>query len=180
MWHKYINIAVLNYNKSYHTSIGCEPSRDFNGRIPYDILDLKLGHPPQRKPIPTSNIAQDVFNQTEMIHQDVRKNAMQVYIKYKAYFYKKKQMLQSSKKQINYASYNQKRINKGVKLHLQNFSGLALTLLKRCYLTTTIWYAKSALTRRKGFILCECASSHHANPQLTHELRHKNINLIRV
>ena len=26
MWHKYINIAVLNYNTSYHTSIGCEPS----------------------------------------------------------------------------------------------------------------------------------------------------------
>ena len=26
LWHKYINIAVLNYNTSYHTSIGCEPS----------------------------------------------------------------------------------------------------------------------------------------------------------
>ena len=26
MWLKYINIAVLNYNTSYHTSIGCEPS----------------------------------------------------------------------------------------------------------------------------------------------------------
>ena len=26
LWHKYINIAVLNYNTSYHTRIGCEPS----------------------------------------------------------------------------------------------------------------------------------------------------------
>ena len=26
LWHKYVNIAVLNYNTSYHTSIGCEPS----------------------------------------------------------------------------------------------------------------------------------------------------------
>ena len=34
LWHKYINIAVLNYNTSYHTSIGCEPSRVFHGRIP--------------------------------------------------------------------------------------------------------------------------------------------------
>ena len=25
-WHKYVNIAVLNYNTSYHTSIRCEPS----------------------------------------------------------------------------------------------------------------------------------------------------------
>ena len=32
LWHKYINIAVLNYNTSHHTSIGCEPSRVFQGR----------------------------------------------------------------------------------------------------------------------------------------------------
>ena len=26
LWHKYVNNAVLKYNTSYHTSIGCEPS----------------------------------------------------------------------------------------------------------------------------------------------------------
>ena len=26
MWHKYIKIAVLNYNTSYHTSFSCEPN----------------------------------------------------------------------------------------------------------------------------------------------------------
>ena len=86
LWHKYVNIAVLNYNTSYHTSIGCEPSRVFHGRIPYSILDLKLGIRPQRQPIPTSQIDQDILEQTEMIHQDVRKNTMQAYIKYKAYY----------------------------------------------------------------------------------------------
>ena len=89
LWHKYINIAVLNYNTSYHTSIGCEPSRVFHGRIPYNVLDLKLGIRPQQQPIPTSQIAQEVLEQTEMIHQDVRKNIMQAYIKYKAYYDKK-------------------------------------------------------------------------------------------
>ena len=89
LWHKYINIAVLNYNTSYHTSIGCEPSRVFHGRIPYNILDLKLGIRPQQQPIPTSQIAQEVLEQTEMIYQDVRKNTMQAYIKYKAYYDKK-------------------------------------------------------------------------------------------
>ena len=89
LWHKYINIAVLNYNTSYHTSIGCEPSRVFHGRIPYNILDLKLGIRPQQQPIPTPQIAQDILDQTEMIHQDVRKNTMQAYIKYKAYYDKK-------------------------------------------------------------------------------------------
>ena len=89
LWHKYVNIAVLNYNTSYHISIGCEPSRVFHGRIPYNILDLKLGIRPQQQPIPTSQIAQDILEQTEMIHQDVRKNTMQAYIKYKAYYDKK-------------------------------------------------------------------------------------------
>ena len=89
LWHNYINIAVLNYNTSYHTSIGCEPSRVFHGRVPYNILDLKLGIGPQHKPIPTSQIAQDILEQTEMIHPDVRKNTMQAYFKYKAYYDKK-------------------------------------------------------------------------------------------
>ena len=44
---------------------------------------------PQQQPIPTSQIAQDLFEQTEMVHQDVRKNTMQAYIKYKAYYDKK-------------------------------------------------------------------------------------------
>ena len=89
LWHKYINIAALNYNTSYHTSIGCEPSRILHGRIPYNVLDLKLGIRPQQQPIPTSQIAQEVLEQTEKIHQDVRKNIMQAYIKYKPYYDKK-------------------------------------------------------------------------------------------
>ena len=89
LWHKYINIAVLNYNTSYHTNIGCEPSRVFHGRSPYNVLDLKLGIRPQPQPIPTSQIAQEFLDQTEMIHQDVGKNIMQAYIKYKAYYDKK-------------------------------------------------------------------------------------------
>ena len=89
LWHKYINIAVLNYNTSYHTSIGFEPSQVFHDRFPYNVLDLKLGIHPQQQPIPTSQIAQEVLEQTEMIHQDDRKNTMQAYIKYKAYYDKK-------------------------------------------------------------------------------------------
>ena len=56
----------------------------FHGRIPYNILDLKKGIRPQKIPSPNSQIAQDVLEQTEVILQDVRKNAMQAYIKYKA------------------------------------------------------------------------------------------------
>ena len=89
LWHKYVSIAVLKYNTPYHTSIGCEPSRVFHGRIPYNNLDLKLGIRPQQKPIPTMQIAQDVLDRTEMIHQDVSKKAMPAHIKYKACYDKK-------------------------------------------------------------------------------------------
>ena len=87
--------AVLTYNTSYHTSIGCEPSTVFHGRIPYKILDLKMGIRPKRIPSPDSQIAQNVLEQTEMIFQDVRKNAMQAYIKYKAYYDEKTQCVKT-------------------------------------------------------------------------------------
>ena len=57
LWHKYVINAVLNYNTSCHASIGCEPSRVFHGRIPYNVLDLKLNIRPQQQPIPTSQSA---------------------------------------------------------------------------------------------------------------------------
>ena len=78
LWHKYVNIAVLNYNTSYHTSIGCEPSRVFHGRIPYIILDLKLGIRPQQQRIPTSQNAQIILEQTEMIHQEYYAGVYQI------------------------------------------------------------------------------------------------------
>ena len=86
MWQKYVNIAILNHNTSYQTSICCEPSRVFHGRIPYNVLDLEPGVRPQQQLVPTSQMAQDVLDQTEIIHQDVRKNAMQAYNNYKAYY----------------------------------------------------------------------------------------------
>ena len=52
LWHKYVRIAVLNYSTSYHASIACEPSRVFHGRIPYIILDLKMGIRPQTRRSP--------------------------------------------------------------------------------------------------------------------------------
>ena len=89
LWHKNVIIAVLNHNTSYHTSIGCEPSRVLHGRLLYKILDIQLGSRSHQQPIPASQIAQDVLEQAEMVHQDVRKNAMQAYVKYKAYYDRK-------------------------------------------------------------------------------------------
>ena len=152
LWHKYVSIMVLNYNTSYYTSIGCEPSRVVHGRIPYNILDLKMGVRPQEIPSPDSQIAQYVLEQTEIIFQDVRKNAMQAYIKYKACYDEKKPRPQNLNKPITSIYYNQKQITKGTKISLQIFGGFDHILWKRCYQTISVWYAKLALKRRKFFI----------------------------
>ena len=48
-----------------------------------------MGIRPQKIPSPKSEIAQDILEQTEALFQDVRRNAMQAYIKHKAYYDKK-------------------------------------------------------------------------------------------
>ena len=123
MRHKYVNIAVLNYNNSYHTSIGCESSKVFHGRVPYDVLDLKMGIRPQKMPTPNSQIAEDVLKQTETIFHDVRKNTMQAYIKYKAYYDKKEPMPRNSKNKNTYMFYSLKQTAREVKLPSQNSDG---------------------------------------------------------
>ena len=129
-WHKYISIAVLKYNTSYHSSIGCEPSRVFHGRIPYNILDLKMGIRPQKNPSPKSEIAQDVLEQTEAIFQDVRRNAMQAFIKYKAYYDKKANA--SKLKQSDYVYILQpKADHQGSKIPFTDFRWIGLYFIEK-------------------------------------------------
>ena len=143
LWHKYFNIAVLNYNTSYHTNIGCEPSRVFHGRIPYNILDLKLGICAQQQPIPTSQIAQEVFEQTEMIHQDVRKNTMQAYIKYKAYYDKKPNA--SKLKEADYVYILQpKADHQGSKIPFTEFRWVGPYIIEKA------WTNNNFLVRKNG------------------------------
>ena len=149
LWHKYISNAVLNYNTSYHSSIGCEPSRVFHGRIPYNILDLKMGIRPQKIPSPNSEIAQDVFEQTEAIFQDVRRNAMQAYIKQKRIMIKKPKP-QNLNNPIMFIFYSRKQTTKKVKFPLQIFRGSGRILLRKCYPTEIMWYAKLAPIKRKS------------------------------
>ena len=120
LWHKYISIAVPNYNTSYHSSIGCEPSRVFHGRISYKILDLKIGIRPQKIFSPDSKIAEEVLEQTETIFQYFRRNAMQASIKYEAYYDKKANA--SKLKQFDYVySLRPKADHQGSKIPCTDF-----------------------------------------------------------
>ena len=99
LWHNYVNIEVLNYDISYHKSIGYEPSTAFHGRFACDVLDLKQGIRPQRKSAPNSQIEEAFLIQTDMNFYDNRKNTMQAYMidsyKYKAYLDEKSQCFET-------------------------------------------------------------------------------------
>ena len=84
--HKYLPLAVLNYNTSYHSTLGCEPSRIFHGRIPYKLLDHKLGLNPNPMVLPTTDIAEEFQRRTQILIDTAKKNVMQSYLKYKEYY----------------------------------------------------------------------------------------------
>ena len=89
MWHKYVQIAVMNYNTGYHESLGCEPTTVFHGRIPYNILDIKLGLKPEWKKDANEDLMDELQKQITEIHQSAKDNLMQSYLKYKRYYDKK-------------------------------------------------------------------------------------------
>ena len=88
-WHKYLPLAVLNHNTTYHASLGCEPSRVFHGRIPHNILDYKLGYNPNPRYQPHTDIAEEIQKRMRTLLDQTKKNIMQSYLKYKAYYDRK-------------------------------------------------------------------------------------------
>ena len=88
-WHKYLPLAVLNYNTTYHATLGCEPTSIFHGRIPYNILDHKLGLNPNPKVLPTTDFADEFQRRTQVLMDSTKKNIMQSYLKYKEYYDRK-------------------------------------------------------------------------------------------
>ena len=66
-WHKYLPFAVLTYNTSYLSTLGCEPSRIFHGRIPYNTLDHKLGLNLNPTVLPTTDFAEEFQRRTQIL-----------------------------------------------------------------------------------------------------------------
>ena len=88
-WHKFLPLAVLNHNTTYHATLGCEPTRVFHGRIPHNILDFKLGYNPNPRFQPQTEVVEEVQRRIALLHDQTKKNIMQSYLKYKAYYDRK-------------------------------------------------------------------------------------------
>ena len=80
---------MLSYNTTYHSSIGCEPSKVFHGRIPYNVLDHKLGKNPNKDFLPTTEVAEELQQRTKVLIDKTKHNIMQSYLKYKKYYDRK-------------------------------------------------------------------------------------------
>ena len=65
--HKFLPIAVLNYNTTYHSSIDCEPSRVFHGRVPHNVLDHKLALQFHPNIAPTTDFAEELLRRTKIL-----------------------------------------------------------------------------------------------------------------
>ena len=85
VWHKCVQIEVMNYNATYHETLGCEPSTVFHGGIPYYVLDLKLGIKPKWKTTPNSDLAEQLQKQFDEVRATAKDNIMLSYLNYKKY-----------------------------------------------------------------------------------------------
>ena len=171
--HKYVSIAVLNYNTSYHVSIGCEPSRFFHGRIPYEVPDLKMGFRLEKTPV-------------HQVHQ-LLKTSSNRRKRFSKTLAKMPRKLISNTKRTMIRKITRQNLNEKImstfwslkQTSLQNFVGLSLRILKRLYHTILIWYAEIGQTECKCFIACVYANSHHDNQCPMYKERHENGNPIR-
>ena len=103
-WHKYLPIEILNYNTTYHSSIDCEPSRVFHGRVQHNILDHKLGLRFNPNITPTTGFAEELLRRTKFLYDKTKKNVKQSYIKYKKYYDKKAKASPLKKRLLLYTS----------------------------------------------------------------------------
>ena len=129
-WHKYLPIAILNYNTTYHSSIDCEPSPVFHGRVPHNILDHKLGLHFNPNIPPSTDFAEELLRRTKILHDKTKKNVMQSYIKYKKYYNKKAKA--SPLKEKDYCFILQPEANhQGSKLLFHDFRWIGPYLVEK-------------------------------------------------
>ena len=114
-------------------------------------------------PKPTLQNAEDVLKQMDIIFQNVRKNTMQAYINYKAYYDKKANASKLKKQQYVYV-LQPKVDHQGSIFPSEISGGKALTLLKRPYQITIIWYENLERTQPKSFIAWDYDFSRLDNP----------------
>ena len=87
-WDRYVDIAILDHNTTYHDSLKCSPTEIFYGRIPYNPLDLQFRYTkkPAEKKFKDVN---EILDKMNFIFRDNLDNIISAYHKYKTYYDRK-------------------------------------------------------------------------------------------
>ena len=81
-WDRYVDIAVMAHNTTYHHSLKCSPTEIFHGRIPYNPLDLQFRN--ANKPAETKcKDVNEILDKMNFIFRDNLDNIISAYHKYK-------------------------------------------------------------------------------------------------
>ena len=91
----------------------------------------KLGIRPQQTAIPTSQTFRDVLDQRQMIYQDVRRNALQAYIKHKTN-YDKKANTSMLKETVYLYVLQAKADHQASKIPLKEFRWFGPYIIEKC------------------------------------------------
>ena len=83
-WHKYVNLAVMAHNTTYHQAIRCTPTEIFHGRVPFNALDVKFGNPlfEQRNTTDVTGILDNMNKKFQQTHD----NIIEAFHKHKNYY----------------------------------------------------------------------------------------------
>ena len=116
----------MNYNTTYLETLGCEQSTVILGRMPYNVLNLKLGIKPKWKTTPNSDVAEQLQKQIDEVRATAKDNIMLSYLKTKNTTTAKRLQLRS-KKMITATSLIRKLTTSRQNSHCKVASGQART-----------------------------------------------------
>ena len=128
--HKYLPLAVLNHNTSYHASICCESTRPFKGRNSYNILYHKLGVNPNEQITPRPELGEGNQNRNRLLNDETKQNIMHSYLKFEGSYHRKARA--APLKENDYCFVLQPKVDhQGSKLSFRDYRWVGPFLLQK-------------------------------------------------
>ena len=87
-WDRYVDIAIMAHNTTYHDSLKCSPTEIFHGRIPYNPLDLQFRNANKTAETKCKDV-NEILDKMNFIVRDNLDNIISAYHKYKMYYDRK-------------------------------------------------------------------------------------------
>ena len=87
-WDRFVNIAIIAHNTTYHDSLKCSPTEIFHGRIPYHPLDLQFRNANNSVNAKCKDV-NEILDKMNYIFRVNSDSIISAYHKYKLYYDRK-------------------------------------------------------------------------------------------